>query len=161
MESQDSPGPPARPTGAIGSEDHVAISLVNLFRSSNSAALDSSSLGSHVDDDTSSFESREGISEEGRLALHLCPPNDSEDAGAHAVSSDSVDITDEDSNGAAIVGEKSPPGVWLVGRSAHGRELTAGLAFCRSPGSSHVKKRRRCSSARPRCRAAVSSRRAC
>jgi len=35
-----------------------------------------------------------------------------------------VDITDEDSNGAAIVGEKSPPGVWIVGTSAQGRELT-------------------------------------
>eukprot|EP00955_Chlamydomonas_euryale_P052426 355150-Chlamydomonas_euryale.AAC.4 len=51
MESQDSPGPPARPTSANGSEDHAAISLVNLFRSSNSAAQDSSSLGSHVDDE--------------------------------------------------------------------------------------------------------------
>eukprot|EP00955_Chlamydomonas_euryale_P055970 356270-Chlamydomonas_euryale.AAC.5 len=71
MESQDSPGPPARPTGANGSEDHAAISLVNLFRSSNSAAQDSSSLGSHVDDDTSSFESRKGISEEGSIC---CAP---------------------------------------------------------------------------------------
>eukprot|EP00955_Chlamydomonas_euryale_P016089 171909-Chlamydomonas_euryale.AAC.1 len=67
IESQDSPGPRARPTGANGSEDHVAISLMNLFRSSNSAEQDSSSLGSHVDDDTSNFESREGISEEGLL----------------------------------------------------------------------------------------------
>eukprot|EP00955_Chlamydomonas_euryale_P041862 352149-Chlamydomonas_euryale.AAC.1 len=58
---------PVRPTGANGSEDFVAISLVNLFRSSNSAAQDSSGLGSHVDDDTSSFEIREGISEEGSL----------------------------------------------------------------------------------------------
>eukprot|EP00955_Chlamydomonas_euryale_P086946 364259-Chlamydomonas_euryale.AAC.5 len=62
MVPQDSPWPPVRPTGANGSENHVAISLVNLFRSSNSAAQDSSRLGSHVNDGTSSFESREGTS---------------------------------------------------------------------------------------------------
>eukprot|EP00955_Chlamydomonas_euryale_P069803 360591-Chlamydomonas_euryale.AAC.1 len=37
----------------------------NRLRSSNGAPQDSSSCGSHVNDDTYSFESREGISEEG------------------------------------------------------------------------------------------------
>eukprot|EP00955_Chlamydomonas_euryale_P099479 365220-Chlamydomonas_euryale.AAC.2 len=120
-ELQESPGLPARPTGANGLEDHVAISLVNLFRSSNSAAQDSSSLGSHVDDDTSNFESREGMSEEGSLGSAPLSTEASKSIasevaatartrGVHAVSSEDVDIIDEDSNGAAIVDEKSPPG---------------------------------------------------
>eukprot|EP00955_Chlamydomonas_euryale_P082949 363784-Chlamydomonas_euryale.AAC.19 len=65
MESKDSPGPSAGPSGANGLEGHIGISIVNRFRSSNSASQDCSRFGSHVDDDTYSFESREGISEEG------------------------------------------------------------------------------------------------
>eukprot|EP00955_Chlamydomonas_euryale_P066040 359433-Chlamydomonas_euryale.AAC.2 len=73
MELQDSPGPSAGPIGANGLENHVGISLANRFSSSNSAPQDSSSFGSHVDDDTSSSESRGSISEERvRSALHLC-----------------------------------------------------------------------------------------
>eukprot|EP00955_Chlamydomonas_euryale_P013743 148213-Chlamydomonas_euryale.AAC.2 len=98
--------------------------LVNRLRSSDSAPQDSSSFGSNVDDDTSSFESRGGISEEGSFGsapLSTVASNNlaSEGAatartrGTHAVSSDDVDITDEDSHGAAIVGEKSPPGFGL------------------------------------------------
>eukprot|EP00955_Chlamydomonas_euryale_P115976 366390-Chlamydomonas_euryale.AAC.25 len=41
--------------------DNCRIFLVNRFGSSNSAPRDSSSFGSHVDDDSSSFESRAGI----------------------------------------------------------------------------------------------------
>eukprot|EP00955_Chlamydomonas_euryale_P085882 364173-Chlamydomonas_euryale.AAC.4 len=71
---------------------------------------------------------------------------DSENAGVHAFSSDDVDITEEDSHGAAIVGKKSAFGFWIVGVSARDR-------------SSHIKRRKRCSSPHPHGRAAVSSRR--
>eukprot|EP00955_Chlamydomonas_euryale_P048227 353915-Chlamydomonas_euryale.AAC.3 len=94
-------------------KEHVGISLVNCFRSSKSAPQDKSSLGSHVDGDTSSEQ--EPRKRGGR---------DSEDAGVYAVSSDDVDITEEDCDGAAIVGEKSPPEFPIVGTSAPGRELT-------------------------------------
>eukprot|EP00955_Chlamydomonas_euryale_P081387 363568-Chlamydomonas_euryale.AAC.4 len=79
--------------------------------------------------------SREGISEEGpfgsaSLSTAASKNIASEVAvtartrGVHAVRSNDVDITNEDINGAAIVGENSPPGVWIVGTSAPGRELT-------------------------------------
>eukprot|EP00955_Chlamydomonas_euryale_P101586 365356-Chlamydomonas_euryale.AAC.3 len=119
MESQEWPGSPARPTGANGLENHVAISLVNLFRSSNSAAQDNSSLGSHVD----GFSRLCTLVHRSEQEHRERGGSDSEDAGVHAVSSDEVDITKEDSNG-AIVGEKSLPEFWMVGTSAPGCEVT-------------------------------------
>eukprot|EP00955_Chlamydomonas_euryale_P101642 365361-Chlamydomonas_euryale.AAC.10 len=65
MESQDSPGPSAAPSDASGSEDHAGISLVKRFRSSNRAPQDSACFCSHINGNASSFESREGINEEG------------------------------------------------------------------------------------------------
>eukprot|EP00955_Chlamydomonas_euryale_P110529 366004-Chlamydomonas_euryale.AAC.3 len=65
MESQDSPKLSVGPSDASGSEDHMGIFAVNRVRSSNTAPQGSACFGSHVDDDASSFQSREGISEKG------------------------------------------------------------------------------------------------
>eukprot|EP00955_Chlamydomonas_euryale_P055252 356073-Chlamydomonas_euryale.AAC.1 len=119
MESQDSPGPSAGPIDANGSEDHLSTSLVNRSCSSNSSRPDNARFGSHVDDDTSCVESREGIREEGSFGSAPLPAEASMNIarrqgqpgrGGHAVSSDDMDITKKGSNGAASVGKKSPPG---------------------------------------------------